>query len=153
MRLFVKKARDNRQKKGFSLMEAVIALSLITIISISMISLLLAAGKVEIKTFETQQYYNLAENAVECFRYADGDADTFLTVVNATLREGSSLYEYREDTKAGDTCRTYILTKNGEDLSSLRITIEGQEMIVYITLSDGDTPDPIVYRLGGGWYA
>lgn len=70
-------------RKGISIVEVVIALVIITVISASALSMILMSVNVEKKTVATLEVANHAENAVECFRYADNH-DVFLECLQKT---------------------------------------------------------------------
>ena len=80
--------KNIRSRKGVSLVEVVVALAVITIISISALSVVFMSVKVEAKTVVVFEVRNSAENAIECFRFADGDEEIFRNCLNATVASG-----------------------------------------------------------------
>lgn len=81
------KKYDRRLKRGFTLVEVVVALTVISIITGAALSLVLFSSKAETKNFRSLCVVNDAENAVECFRFAT-DADTMYQA----LRMADSAY-------------------------------------------------------------
>lgn len=61
--------KNVKRRRGFSLLEAIIALAVITIVSAATVSLLLSSASLDGENFRMMQIYNEAENAVECFRF------------------------------------------------------------------------------------
>ena len=58
-------------RKGFSLMEVVVALVIITLVSSVVMTLITSSNTIERNTMSALNATNLAENIIECFRYAD----------------------------------------------------------------------------------
>lgn len=105
--------KNIRSRKGVSLVEVVVALAVITIISISALSVVFMSVKVEAKTVIVFEVRNSAENAIECFRFADGDMDTFEKCLNLSVgvdENGSeSGWQGKNDTYSLNAGR-YIVT-------------------------------------------
>ncbi len=81
-----------RSRRGISIVEVVIALVIITIISASALSMIMMSVKVERETVTALEVENCAENAVECFRYADSELVFFTCLKktgNYTKEDGS----------------------------------------------------------------
>lgn len=76
--------KNIRSRKGISMVEVVVALVVITIISLATLSVVFVSAKVEAKTIVAMEVRNSAENAVECFRFADGDASVFIECLQKT---------------------------------------------------------------------
>ena len=77
--------KNIRSRKGISMVEVVVALVVITIISLATLSVVFVSAKVEAKTFVAMEVRNSAENAVECFRFANGDKDIFRKTLNLSV--------------------------------------------------------------------
>lgn len=65
------------KKKGVSILETAIALTVITIISASVITLIIASVKTENKNYNSLYISSYAESSVECFRFADSSDELF----------------------------------------------------------------------------
>lgn len=72
-----------RSRKGVSILETAIALTVITIMSAAVISLFITSIKTESKNLDALYISAHAENATECFRYAD-DIDELLVAMKTT---------------------------------------------------------------------
>lgn len=75
--------RGLRSKKGMSLVEVVVALTVITIISAAALSLVISSARVDANSLSSTQIMMAAENALECFRFAQNDED-FTTLLKKT---------------------------------------------------------------------
>ncbi len=76
--------KNIRSRKGISMVEVVVALVVITIISLATLSVVFVSARVEAKTVVAIEVRNSAENAVECFRFANGDIETFIECLRKT---------------------------------------------------------------------
>lgn len=76
-KLKTKYRKQKNTKKGFSLVETVIALAVISIVGAASVSMMASSAKTEAKTENMLAVTNLAENAVECFRFADDNDEFF----------------------------------------------------------------------------
>ena len=79
-RFFVKRAR---RRCGISLLETVIALAIISVISAATVTLIVASSRAEARILNDMYITNAAENAVECFQYAE-NSDELLTLLQRT---------------------------------------------------------------------
>lgn len=68
MRRIIKNTR-----KGVTIMEMVIALTVITIISGAALSIILSSIKVESRSAQIVEVTNLVESSIECFQYSDNE--------------------------------------------------------------------------------
>ena len=59
--------------KGVTIMEMVIALTVITIISGAALSIILSSIKVESRSAQIVEVTNLVESSIECFQYSDNE--------------------------------------------------------------------------------
>ena len=99
--------RDSKRKahissrRGFTVLEVVIALTVITIVSASAFALIHSHLKLEKQSVQSIEATNIAENAIECFRFANGDAAKFETTYEAVIGEELNAidggYEYTDD--------------------------------------------------------
>ena len=70
-----------KSRRGISMVEVVVALTVIVIVSAAALSLITAHTHLEARTAQTIEATNIAENAVECFRFdstEEGFKDAFL---------------------------------------------------------------------------
>lgn len=70
-------------RKGVSIVEVVVALVIITVISASALSMMMMSVKVERKALTAIEIENAAEDAVDCFRFAQNNAE-FLECLQKT---------------------------------------------------------------------
>ena len=81
-------------KKGMTILETVVALAVIGIISFAAIGFINSFSRLSVKTADENKATLFAENALECFKFADS-ADEFENALNA-LNEVASI-DKRED--------------------------------------------------------
>lgn len=124
MRRIIKNTR-----KGVTIMEMVIALTVITIISGAALSIILSSIKVESRSAQIVEVTNLVESSIECFQYSDNDNE-FLDLL------------HKIDEKFTKTI-VYINTENNENEEEKEI-----DYIVY-ALIDGVKIIQIKYNKEG----
>ena len=90
-------------KKGVTLLETVIAIALLAIISVVAVSVSVSSIKSEEKNIQAMEISFIAENAIECFRFADNN-DKFIEVLNKTT---DSEHPFTEDEIEGKKCYIY----------------------------------------------
>lgn len=75
MKIFVKHRSSVRagNKKGMTILETVIALAVIGIISFAAVGFINGFSKISVKTLDENNATLFAENALECFKFADSD--------------------------------------------------------------------------------
>ena len=66
-------------RRGFSIVEVVVALAVVTIITAAMFPLLNSGTKLQEQSMRTFESANIAENAIECFRFAGGQNNVMFT--------------------------------------------------------------------------
>lgn len=121
--------RNEKKKRGFSLMEAIIALAIIVMIGGATLTLVLSSVKVENATAAKMNAVNEAQNAVECFRYASDNAANLEELLkkagvmeeNAAFKNGNYTVE-----KVG-----YTLTLEIEDDKKITATATNGGELVY----------------------
>lgn len=113
----------NKSSRGFTVAEVVVALTIIVLVSGSSLLTFAVQARVEAKTAQTFEATNIAENAIECFIYADGDVGTFKTAFNE--KSGYTL--------EGDG--PYTVTKGSVNAT---ITIENKEIKITVANSSGE---------------
>ena len=108
---------------GFTVVELVVALAIILIVSATAIGLVNSQNTIYLRTMQTTEATNMAENAIECFRFAKGDTAVFNTVYGKTF-EGTDI-ALNESTD-GETGKTvYTLESNGMEVT---IEIDGNTL-------------------------
>ena len=103
-------------RKGFTIAELVVAMAIILIVSATAIATINTQNTVHLRTMQTVEATNMAENAIECFRYADS-VDEFEAAYKVTLNVDNIDFTETKD----EVMKTYTHTfeKNG-----MTITIE-----------------------------
>lgn len=103
--------RNATRKKGFSLAEVVIALSIILTVSLTAMSIALSSVSVTAKAVELSKAQGFAANALECFKAAK-DEDELLALIE--FAEGVKL------TDDGDSVYSHTL---GDGRFTAQITV------------------------------
>lgn len=67
-------------RKGFSLVEIIVALAVIAIISSAAFSLVLSSAKLEADAVRTTAVSAAADDVLDCFRYADSNEEFFAAI-------------------------------------------------------------------------
>ncbi len=113
-----------RNKKGFSLVEVIIALSAIVIVSIATLTIVLSSVNARKKAADEAEALRFAENIYECYKAADGDdvKDAFLKNVQFLL---------------GDEYLKFVETDSGWEYSKessfyAKIELDGEKMTVTV---------------------
>ena len=89
-------------KKGVTLLETVIAIALLAIISVVAVSVSVSSIKSEEKNIQAMEISFIAENAIECFRFADNNTD----FINALRKTTDENHPFTPD-KEGDENKYY----------------------------------------------
>ena len=115
-------------RKGFSLVEVIVALAVIAIISTAAFSLVLSSAKLEADAVRTTAVSAAADDVLDCFRYADSNEEFFAAICK--------LDEY-QTTDDGQ----YVLNKPNY---TVYVNVEGDELSfnAYKT-RDGETGELI----------
>ena len=116
-------SKKNRGSRGFTVVELVIAMTIIVIVAGAAIGIINIQNTIYLRTMQTVEATNMAENAIECFRWANGDTDKFKEAFKKSL-------ENAEDLKN-------VTDENANKISG-KYTVEKSNMIVTIAI-DGDT--------------
>lgn len=69
--------------RGISLIEVAVALAVISLVSVATLSVILSSSRVKNEAIDTVLAVNLAENAVECFSYAN-DENEYYSILSKT---------------------------------------------------------------------
>ena len=93
----------NSKKRGFTIVELVVAMTIIVIVSATAIALINTQNTIHLRTMQTIEATNMAENAIECFRYVDSVdefetayAKTGVTVQNKTTDNAKTTFSFEE---------------------------------------------------------
>ena len=114
--------REGR-RKGFTIAELVVAMAIIFIVSATAIGIINTQNTVHLRTTQTVEATNMAENAIECFRYA---------VENTDAQGGINKAFYDAFKKTG-----YLdLEKYTDTNSYSEYEIESNGMLVTITIEE-----------------
>lgn len=116
-----------RSRRGITLVEVVVALTIIVIVSGAAIALISSHTKLEARTVQAVEAANIAENAIECFRYAKDD-EAFYSVFSKTC----------EPTPDNGTPTTYMVKKNGATVTVKPIYSENK-IVINAVYSNGDS--------------
>ena len=115
-------AKRKNLKRGITLLETVIALSLLAIISVVSISVSVSSIKSEERNIQATEIALICENAVECFRFSKSN-DKFKESFEKTLEDGESLQEVETN--------CYILQKTAYSVTFLidvnKITVTAKD--------------------------
>ena len=124
------KRGNKRKRRGFSLVEVVIALTVITIISSAALSLVLSSAKSDDKALRTTQVMIAADNALECFEFADTEEEF------ATLIKKTGDYSLGEDGKYVCDENSYVVTVSVDystmTMSFAAVDVDGKEIYSYV---------------------
>ena len=124
--------RKTNARRGFSLAEVVVAIAIIVIVSSASMTLIGVQARTEAKSVATVEATNIAENAIECFRYAQNTETPFSEVFD--------LYGYLTVKENNGTKVT--VTKSG---ATVIIEINGDTMTVNATFAGDAIFEEITY--------
>ena len=123
-------------RRGFTMVELVVALAIIAIVSIATVLLIITQTNMNAKSIQVVEATNVAENAIECFRYAvnnpvnndDAKHDIIESFEKAFNEMGYEL---------NDSNGIYEINEHG---AKIKITINATDKTITINAiaSDGD---------------
>ena len=116
-------------KKGFTIVELVVALAIITIVSATAIGIINVQNTVYLRTVQTVEATNIAENAIECFRWANGDTDKFEETFKKSLDKAEDLKNVT-DADGNKISGNYIVEKNNM-IVEITITVTENKIDIY----------------------
>lgn len=94
---------NKNSRKGFSLMEVVVAMVIIALVSSVVMTLIMSSDTIERNTMGVLNATNVTENVIECFRYADNKEE-----LDALLDEFAD-YEFG---LTADNNNRYVINKD-----------------------------------------
>ena len=124
-------ANSARSRRGISLVEVIVALAVITIISTAALSLVISSARVDANSLRSTQVMMAAENALECYRFAE------------SKEEFAALLEKTGDYKGSDG--VFVLTEK-----SYVITVHYTNTKLTFSATDGDGEEIYSYEFDKG---
>lgn len=121
----------NRSRRGISLVEVVVALTVITIISAAALSLVISSARVDANSLRSTQVMMAAENVLECYRFAESEEEF------AALLEKTGDYKKVDD--------AYVLTEK-----AYVITVHYTDTKLTFSATDGDGEEIYSYEFDKG---
>ena len=122
-------------RRGFTMVELVVALAIIAIVSIATVFLIITQTNMNAKSIQVVEATNVAENAIECFRF----------VVNTDNGDGDYKPEFEEAFKKSlglgegehlqEDNGVYIINEHG---ATIEIEIDGNTIKIKATSSDNE---------------
>ena len=123
--------KRNRSRRGISLVEVVVALTVIAIISSAALSLVISSARVDANSLRSTQVMMAAENALECYRFAE------------SKEEFAALLEKTGDYKGSDG--VFVLTEK-----SYTITVNYTDTQLTFSATDSDGKEIYKYEFNKG---
>ena len=120
-------------KRGFTIVELVVAMAIIVIVSATAVAIVNAQNTVYLRTTQTVEATNMAENAIECFRWAVENPakndDVTTAFINAYAKTGIAL------NNVTDESGNFISGHYTVEKSNMKviITIEGNKLTFVAT--------------------
>ena len=141
-------SRLKMRRRGFSLVEAVIALTFVLLVSIAAISIVFSAVRTNVKTFDKTRAQYFAENALEVFKASDSDAE-FGKNLEFILPEDVTV----EPTAYGEYTRFAYTSDESNFIALIDVEFESESGYHYFEISvfDKDSDSVVVsfdYRKG-----
>lgn len=94
------KVNSKKSKQGFTILELVVALGIILTMSVSAVSVIQVQNNIYRTTLYTTEATNMAENAIECFRFAvenKNDTDGLENINNSFKKAFALTVNIEED--------------------------------------------------------
>lgn len=132
--------RKTNARRGFSLAEVVVAIAIIVIVSSASMTLIGVQARTEAKSVATVEATNIAENAIECFHYAQNTGTDFSEVFDDFIDHGEH-GEHGYLTK-NENNEKFTVTKSG---ATVIIEINGDTMTVNATFAGDAIFEEITY--------
>ena len=122
--------RRGNSKGGFAIVELVVAMSLIFIASAVAVGIIKTQNDYYRRTAQTVEATNIAENAIECFRYTD-IGDDFDDAFAATFTDGTRpIYLYHFEISGMEITLTLDYDTDPDTLTFIAKDIKSGEIIL-----------------------
>ena len=119
-------------RKGISLVEVVVALVVISLVSAATISVMILSVEAEAKSVTLLEVKNTAENAIDCYRFTEGEEGAFIHYLNKTA-EGKAFAgqngRYVSDGDGYSVVITLLAEQNG--FSYQAVNDSGKEIYAF----------------------
>ncbi len=125
-------------KKGFSLMEVVVSVLIITIVTATAITFITSAHKRDQSNLHGIEISVICQNAIDCYDYSSS-AEEFLTLIQKTDADFTGFFD-------GETLQGAILQKKTFKVTVLCAYGTGASLSITATDSDGK----VIYTLAKG---
>ena len=139
----MKKVNSMKNRRGFTIVELVVAMVIIVIVSGAGISLVLTQNKVDVQATQTVDATNICENAIECFRYAvnnSADEEEIKTeFYNAFVLTGALDTEKYPQKDADENVIIYSYYEINTSGAKISIAISGKTITINAVDSFGVT--------------
>lgn len=125
-------------RRGFTIVELAMALAIIVIVTAVSIGVVAVDSKTHAETIDMVEATNIAENAIECFRFAVNN-DVIVVSEEESITEISAKFEHLFG-------KTIELESPSDFLfsgSNGSYTVEFGDVVIEITLSDSNTEDSV----------
>ena len=129
-------------KRGFSLLEAIIAIAVISIISVAAITMITQSIRVEKINIRDAEIKLLAENGIECFRFAENKQEFFELIKNT-----ANFTDENNDGTLGDNER--IILAKADYTIVFDVNLLYNNMMITAITSEGVNIFSLEYSLGG----
>ena len=138
----------NRKQRGYSLVEVVIALTVIVTVSITALTIVLSSVATKQTAIHKTEAQNFAQSVWECFKVSDDDADF---VSNVDFAESVTLSDGTID-EDGYTVYTFDCEENKfTAIIKVRYSeTERSDLSVDVLDKDGDSIVSFTYQKGDG---
>lgn len=128
-------------RRGFTMVELVVALAIIAIVSIATVFLIITQTNMNAKSIQVVEATNVAENAIECFRFAvnvsGSDEAAIKSNFESAFKKSLGLGE-GEELKPKEETDEYVIYEIIEHGATIEITIKGNEITIKAIASDRD---------------
>ena len=130
-----------KKKRGISLLEAVICLTVITLVSTAFVSIAMIFSKEEIQNTTHLQAISYSESIVECFRYCESNED----MENALTLLDGSFVKVESDEKDTDSA-SYRLEKKAGYVINVTTSFAQNKLEIQVADNNGNEINRITYE-------
>lgn len=117
-------------RKGFSIMEVVVALVVITLVSGVVMTLITSSDTIERNTMSVLNATNLTENIIDCFRFADSkeEFEPLIEKFDVDYEHSLNIYEQDQYLIVKDNYRiTFVIDYVAHELE-INTVVDGEEI-------------------------